>query len=218
MGARWLGAFAPLALIAAPLWAAPPMLDEQSWNELDVQHVIDPDWSATAILTTRLGVDVPDPTLTAVGLQVDDRRGAWLASATAYRIWTRSATDGTGHGLWLPALAFSWLPAFHGLQFSERNRIEQVEGISGNPVRYRNRIGVDGPLAARPGAPRLFLADEVFYDFSSAHWTRNRLQAGILCALNAATHLQLYLLRQDSRSGRPARLDVLGLTLAVELP
>ncbi len=182
-----------------------------------MRHVLDPDWSATAILTTRLGVDVPDPTLTAVGLQVDDQRGAWLASATAYLVWFRRATDGARSTLWLPALAVTWLPVVHGVQLAERNRIEQVEGIPGNPVRYRNRIGIDWPLAARPPAPHLFLTDEVFYDFSSARWTRNRLQAGVACPLSPSTLLQLYLLRQDSRSGAPARLDVLGLTLALAL-
>jgi hypothetical protein len=57
-------------------------MDGQFWGELDAMLAIDVELSATAILTTRLGNDLPNPTLTAGGLQIDYRLGSKIASAT----------------------------------------------------------------------------------------------------------------------------------------
>src|ERR1700692_2954419 len=88
--------------------AAVPSMDNQLWSELDATHTITADVSDTAIFTTRLGDDLRNPTLTAVGLQTDYRIGAWTASLTGYYVSIRNAQSGDHMGIWLPAAALSY--------------------------------------------------------------------------------------------------------------
>jgi hypothetical protein len=197
--------------------AAVPSADNQLWSELDATYPIAVDWSATAILTTRLGNDLPNPTLTAAGLQVDYRFGAWTASGTGYYVSIRNAQSGDRTAIWLPAVALTYGIAVGPVRLSDRNRWEQLEGLPGAPMRYRNRAALDWHLPRRDGLTDLFFADEEFYDFSRDRWSRNRAQAGVQLSLQENMRLQTFYMRQTNASGAPARLNVLGLTLQLEV-
>ena len=96
IGARMSRLFA--AAILAP-WpsgavAAAQSVGDQLWSELDATYPIAAAWSATGILTTRLGNSLPNPTLSAGGLQIDYRFGSWIASGTGYYVSIRTAQSG----------------------------------------------------------------------------------------------------------------------------
>ena len=97
-----------MAICSSMAVAAVPSVDSQLWSELDATHAISADLSATAIVTTRLGNDLPNPALTAVGLQLDYRANSWIASATGYYISIRNADTGAYATVWLPATAITY--------------------------------------------------------------------------------------------------------------
>jgi hypothetical protein len=193
--------------------AAVPSMDSQLWSELDATHAISADLSATAIVTTRLGNDLPNPTLTAVGLQLDYRINSWIASATGYYVSIRNADAGAYATVWLPAAALTYENHWGRLLLSDRNRVEQLEGVASSPTRYRNRASVDWRVARGKDSTHIFIADELFYDFSKDRWSRNRAQLGLQFHVSADANLQVFYLRQNNTYGTPERLNVLGLTL-----
>jgi hypothetical protein len=192
-------------------------MDNQLWGELDATHPITAELSATGILATRLGNDLPNPTLTAGGLQIDYCIGAWTASVSGYYVSIRNAQSGARAAIWLPAAALTYENGFGPVALSDRNRVEQLEGLPGSPMRYRNRAGADWHLPGEHALTDLFVADEVFYDFSRDRWTRNRAQAGVQFQLTANTRLQTFYMYQNNTYGAPSRLNVLGLTVQVDI-
>jgi uncharacterized protein DUF2490 len=191
--------------------------DNQLWSELDARHPLSAALSVTAILTARLSNDLPSPTLGAAGLQFDYRVGFWTASATGYYVSIRNAQSGTRATVWLPAAALTCQFDVGAFSLTDRSRVEQLEGIPGSPTRYRNRASVDWHLSHDSAPTDIFITDEVFYDFSKNSWTRNRAQAGIQFRVNHAARLQVFYLRQNTTYGAPDRLNVLGLTLQLDI-
>ncbi len=197
--------------------AAPPAVDGQLWNELDATYPLAANWSATAIFATRVGNDLPNPTLTAGGLQIDYRSGPWTATETAYYVSIRNAGSGARTAIWLPAVALAYEAAIGPITLSDRSRLEQFEGLSGAPTRYRNRASAEWHVAGPHSLSDIFVADEAFYDFSRGAWTRNRAQVGVEFRPAAKTRLQTFYLRQNNSYGAPSRLNALGFTLQLDI-
>jgi hypothetical protein len=192
-------------------------VDSQLWSELDATNAINADLSVTAIVTARLGNDLPNPTLAAAGLQFDYRLGSWIASGTGYYVSIRSAETGARTTVWLPAAALTYEFDLGCLSFADRNRVEQLEGPPGSPTRYRNRASVYWHLAGGTASTDVFISDEIFYDFSKDSWTRNRAQGGMQFHLDKDVRLQVFYLRQNNTYGAPDRLNVLGITLQLDI-
>jgi hypothetical protein len=57
-----------MAPYSSTAFAAVPPVDGQLWSELDVTRSFGTDLSATAIVTSRFGNDLPNPILTAAKL------------------------------------------------------------------------------------------------------------------------------------------------------
>jgi hypothetical protein len=125
--------------LSSSIAGAVPSVDSQLWSELDATHSLGADLSLTAILTARVGNDLPNPTLSVGGLQFDYRMGSWTASATGYYVSIRNAETGTRMTAWLPAAALTYQIDLAALSLGDRNRLEQLEGLPGSPTRYRNR-------------------------------------------------------------------------------
>jgi hypothetical protein len=192
-------------------------VDSQLWSEVDVTHALATDLSATAIVTTRLGNALPNPTLAAAGIQIDYRHGSWTVSGTGYYVCVRNTETGARTRVWLPAAASAYKVDLGPLVISDRNRVEQLEGIPGSPARYRNRASAYWHLEDRHALAEFFISNELFYDFSRGRWSRNRTQAGLQFDLGTDTKLQVFYMRQNNTYGTPDRLTILGLTLQLEL-
>jgi len=85
----------------------------------------------------------------------------------------------------------------------------------GDSTRYRNRLQIDHPLWNLK--LNLFAADEVFYDWSSNAWVRNRFSVGVSKAWNKLLTTDVYYLRQNDGHSRPGDLHVLGNTIRIRL-
>jgi Protein of unknown function (DUF2490) len=197
--------------------AAIPTSDSQFWSEVDTVARIAPQVIATAIATARFGDALPNPTLCGGGLQFDFFAGAWTFSGGTLFVGIRSPSSGGQTQVQLPLCAVSYTRKIGGITLSDRNRIERLEGIPGSPSRYRNRLGIDILTHFAGPVSHVFITDEGFYDISTSRWNRNRAQAGIGLPLGSSTELQVFFLRQDSRSGAPRSLNVLGTTLKIFL-
>jgi Protein of unknown function (DUF2490) len=194
-----------------------PTTDSQLWSEIDAVGKISTETTATIIATGRFGDALPNPTLYGGGLQFDVSAGAWTASGGALFVGIRSGSSGGQTQLQLPLCAVSYARKIGGVTISDRNRIERLEGIPGSPSRYRNRLGIDFPLRNAGPISHAFITDEGFYAISTSTWNRNRAQAGIGLPLGGSMELQVFFLRQDSRTGAPRSLNVVGTTLKVFL-
>jgi hypothetical protein len=103
-------------------------------------------------------------------------------------------------------------------RLSDRNLFERRIRRPGiNSWRYRNRLQVEHPVGRAKLALSLFVADEVFYDWSLKRWPRNRFTAGVSKVLNKHFTQDIYYLRQNDGVSVPGDLHVVGTTLRVKL-
>jgi hypothetical protein len=63
----------------------------------------------------------------------------------------------------------------------------------------------------------LYIADEVFYDWSLDRWVRNRFIVGGTKVLNKHLTQDVYYLRQNDGVSVPGDMNVIGTTLRVKL-
>lgn len=208
-------AVALLVLGPVPVYAAPANVDNQWWGESDIIHKIQPDLVVTGILTTRVGNAIPNPWLNGAGIDIDYVADPWIFSAGDYYVSVRSYATGAHLSARLPFVGVTYVWKESRLLVTDRNRIEQVEGIAGAPKRYRNRLAVGWHLASSDGLTDIFVVNEVFYDFSRSTWSRDRAQAGLQFMLSPSTDLLVFYLRQHDDHGLPNRLNVIGTTLQV---
>ncbi|MBA3442737.1 MAG: DUF2490 domain-containing protein [Pyrinomonadaceae bacterium] len=75
-------------------------------------------------------------------------------------------------------------PPLKRFLFTDRNLFERRWRDPVNSTRYRNRLLAEHPINIGDKQFRVFVSDEVFYDWSSKAWTRNRIAAGISRAFN----------------------------------
>ena len=169
------------------------------------------------IFTTRGGDELPNPALTAGGLQIDYRSGSWTATGTGYYLSIRNAVSGARTAIWLPAAALTYEFALGPVTLSDRSRLEQLEGPPRNPARYRNRASADWHVPGPHVLTDIFVAEEAFYDFSRGAWTRNRVQVGVQFRTAPNIRLQAYYMHQSNTYGVPDRLNVLGLSLQFDI-
>lgn len=210
-----------LSVIALMAWtlsvrAAVPRDDSQAWMEADMTAPITTELSATLIATSRESLQLPNPTLVGGGLSADWRLDRFTLTAGAYAVQIRGVTNGATTDVELPFLSANYSFEILGVSVSDRNRIEDLVGIPGAPYRFRNRLGADLPLFQQ-GISHVFATDELFYDFATSRWNRNRAQLGFGVPVSSRGELQLFYLRQDNYGSEPRALNVLGLTFKVDL-
>lgn len=197
--------------------AAPPAVDNQYWGEVDATHPLSSDFSVTGIVTAHIGNQLPNPTFTGVGLQLDYVTGQFMTSGGSYFVSIRSAGSGEHITARLPFIAETYKVKYADVTLTDRNRIEEVEGVPNSPRRYRNRFGLDWSLSGNESLTHIFATDEVFYDFSRSQWTRNRAQVGLTLSITQNAALLVFYLRQQDNHGAPNRLNVIGTTLQMTI-
>jgi len=192
--------------------------DNQLWSEIDVSAQVAARLALTATVVDRQGDGLPNPTLWGGGLTGDLRLSPnWSIGAGAYEVQARSAVSGGRLNATLPLAYITADGSAGGFHVSDRNRIEDEVGLPGDPWRYRNRLMVERPLHIALPIRSIFVSDEVFYDFGQRRLSRNRAQVGVTLTPVGPAALQLYLMRQDDAFAHPSGLNILGLTLKVEI-
>ena len=126
----------------------------------------------------------------------------------------------SGRRLWENRLVFPVQIRFKlgDFSLSNRNQFERRIRNSGvNTTRYRNRLQVERSVGPDGLALSLFVADEVFYDWSVDRWVRNRFSVGGIKVFNKHFTQDFYYLRQNDGVSVPGDLNVIGTTLRFRL-
>jgi hypothetical protein len=200
------------------LAAATPASDGQVWSEIDLDARLSEPILITATVVDRLGDGLPNPTLWGGGLTADIRlTPSWSIGGGAYAVQVRLPPSGAGLNATLPLAYVTGDGLIAGFLISDRNRVEDVVGVPGNPWRYRNRLMLAHALQSILPFRSIFVSDEIFYDFGHQRVSRNRAQLGVALAPWGAADVQLYLMRQDDAFARPGGLDILGISLKIEM-
>ena len=213
---KWLCRLAGVFVFhTAQAGGLPP--NSQLWGELDISASPSPDWRLTALTVDRNGEGLPNPTLFGGGLTLDRRLGHWTVTVGDLAAAARNPITGARLNVDLPLASLAYDATVAGLLISDRNRIEDLVGVPGDPWRYRNRLSVERPLEGLGPLVSAFASEEVFYDLSKQQWSRSRATIGVGFRAAADAELRVYYLRQDDRFIPPRTINALGITLAVEL-
>jgi len=199
-----------------PALAAPPDPNAQVWSETDFIGSLAKDTTLTGIAIARFGEDVANPTLTALGLQVDHKIGKWTVAAGYRHQVVRHETTGPSISQLAIAMA-TYSDTFGRSTIAIRARADNTLHSSGNPWRFRIRVEYRWSTPGAAPISYVFVNDEAFYQGSASEWSRNRAQAGMNLRFYRRYDLQVYYLWQNDELSKPARINALGLLLKVNL-
>jgi len=192
--------------------------DNQIWSDVQLAVPVTKNFDFNILGTLRLGRDINRP--------VDERVGAgftwkigkyWQVSPNYLHIGMQPFR---GRKVWENRLSLPVTLRFNVDKFrlSDRNLLERRLRNSGaRSTRYRNRFQVEHPVGDKEWGLSLYVADEVFYDWTVGRWVRNRFTAGASKVFNKHFTQDFYYLRQNDGVSVPGDLNVIGTTLRLRL-
>ena len=192
--------------------------DAQNWNDIQLAVPLTKRLDFLLLGHLRMGDNFRRP--------VDERIGAAFAfalvpqvtfSGSYLHIEMQPAGGVKSHEDRLSVGATLRVP-FHGFTISDRNLFEhRFRRPQIDATRYRNRLQVEHPIGPKQAKLSLFVADEVFYDWSLKVWPRNRCSIGLSRKFNKHFTGELYYLRQNDSHSRPGDLHVIGTAMRFHL-
>ena len=192
--------------------------DTQFWSDVQVAVPMTKDIDFNVLGTLRVGRDISRPVDERLGMGFTFRFGQHVQIAPNYLyIGTQPVRNRKG---WESRLSLPVTLRFNVDKFriSDRNLFERRFRRPGiNSTRYRNRLQVDHAVGPDKLNLSLFVADEVFYDWSLNRWPRNRFAVGGTRVFNKHFTQDIYYLRQNDGVSIPGDLHVIGTTLRVKL-
>jgi hypothetical protein len=192
--------------------------DNQFWSDVQVAVPITKDIDFNMLGTLRLGRDISHSVDERIGTGFTFRFGQHVQIAPNYLyISTQPIRN---RRLWESRLSLPVTLRFNveKFRFNDRNMFERRlrnPGISS--TRYRNRLQVEHPVGPSKWGLSLFVADEVFYDWSIDRWVRNRFAVGGTKVFNQHFTQDVYYLRQNDGVSIPGDLNVIGTILRFKL-
>ena len=221
-GARplWLSALVMSFAFSAAAQQA-PQDDTQSWNEVQLTVPLSKTIDLTASGQLRLGRDITDfvDGRGGMGLNFKVKVKKWSLSLAPFylHIATQPTPDRRAFENRLNFAATVQPPTFKGFTVKNRHLFERRLRDPADSTRYRNRLTVEHPVKIGESKLTLFIADEIFYDWTVDAWVRNRASAGVGKTLNKTFAVDVYYLRQNDGRSRPGDLHVIGSVLRVRL-
>ncbi len=150
--------------------------DNQFWSDVQVAVPVTKDIDFNMLGTLRLGRDISHSVDERIGTGFTFRFGQHLQIAPNYLyIATQPIRN---RRLWESRLSLPVTLRFNleKFRFSDRNTFERrIRNPGISSTRYRNRLQVEHPVG---WGLSLFVADELFYDWSINRWVRNRFSGG----------------------------------------
>jgi len=216
-----LGACVCLLLFALTGLASAQIIDRadnQLWNDVQVAVPLTKNIDFNMLGTLRLGRDISRPVDERLGTGFTFRFGQHLQIAPNYlyigmqpfrnrRVWESRLS--------LPVTLRFDVDKF---RISDRNTFERRIRRPGiNSTRYRNRLQVEHPVGSKEWGLSLYVADEVFYDWSVDRWVRNRFTVGGTKVFNKHFTQDIYYMRQNDGVSIPGDLNVIGTILRIKL-
>ncbi len=212
--ARWCTSLALLMLIAANVSSQsilPSQSDTQSWNDVNFSVALNKAFDFAVLGTLRVGRNVSRPVDERIGAAFSYKAGKYLTFTPSYlHIATQPFK---GRKVFENRLSFATTVRFPVGHFtlSDRNLFERrLRHPGGDSTRYRNRLQIEHAVGPPKMKLSLFVADEVFYDWSFNAWVRNRFTVGVSKVLNKHMTLDLYYLRQNDGHSVPGDIHVIG--------
>jgi hypothetical protein len=192
--------------------------DNQIWSDVQVAVPMTKDVDFNMLGTLRLGRDVSRPVDERIGMGFTFRFGQHLQIAPNYLyIATQPVRN---RKAWESRLSLPVTVRFNVEKFrlSDRNMLERrIRNPGISSTRYRNRLQIEHPVGPLKRGFSLYVADEVFYDWSIDRWVRNRFSVGATKVLNKHLTQDVYYLRQNDGVSVPGDINVIGTTLRVKL-
>jgi Protein of unknown function (DUF2490) len=192
--------------------------DNQLWSDVQVAVPVTKTIDFNVLGTLRLGRDISRPVDERIGAGFTFKFGKYLTVAPNYLyIGTQPVKGRRG---WESRLSFPITVRFELGKFrlSDRNLFERrfrQPGITS--TRYRNRFQIEHAVGPKKLGLSLFVADEVFYDWSINRWVRNRFTIGASKVFNKHFTEDFYYLRQNDGVSIPGDLNVIGTTVRFRL-
>ena len=192
--------------------------DNQQWTDVQLAVPVTKSVDFNLLGTLRLGRDISRPVDERVGVGFTLRWGKYFTTSPNYlHIGTQPFR---GRKVWENRLTFPVTLWFNAGKFrlGDRNQFERRYRNSGQKSwRYRNRFQVEHPVGSAKWKLSLFVADEVFYDWTVDRWVRNRIYVGGVKVFNKHLTQDFYYLRQNDGVSMPGDLNVIGTTLRFRL-
>lgn len=207
-----------LCLSVAKVSAQVDRTDNQLWTEVQLAAPVTKSFDFNILTTLRLGRDINRPVDERIGAGFTFKYGKHLTIAPSYlHIGTQPVPR---RRIWENRLSLPVQVRFNAGEFrlSDRNLFERRLRNSGQKsTRYRNRFQVEHPVGSKDWQLSLFVADEVFYDWSVNRWVRNRFSVGGMKIFNPHFTQEFFYLRQNDGVSIPGDLNVIGTTLRFRL-
>jgi hypothetical protein len=211
-----------IAALGAPPcgWAGTGVPDAQLWTELDVTGPLTSNTTITGIGQLRLSESLPNPTLTALGADLNYKAGLWTFSAGYRHELSPQRPEESIEGRDVKITQVALLMARYAKRFGRstlafRFRFDDTINATSNPYRVRIRAEYRWATEELPWMSYVFASDEVFYGLQGQGWYRNRFRIGANLILTKRTTLDVFYQRQDSNNSTPGAINALGLTAAV---
>jgi len=192
--------------------------DNQFWSDVQIAAPVTKNFDFNILGTFRIGRDFSHPIDERIGAGFTFRLGEHVTIAPNYVHIGMQPFP--GRRIWENRLTLPVTLRFNAGDFrlSDRNLIERRLRNSGvNTTRYRNRFQVDHPVGDKDWHLSLFVADEVFYDWTVDRWVRNRFYVGGTKVFNNHFTQDVYYLRQNDGVSIPGDLNVIGTSLRFRL-
>jgi hypothetical protein len=205
------------AFAQAPRATPVPRDDTQSWNEVQITVPLKKWVDLVASGQLRLGRNLTDFVDERGGMGLVFKVNQYLSLSPGYlHIATQPTSSRKAFENRLNFAATVQFPLGR-FTVTDRNLFERRLRSPVDSTRYRNRIQIATPLPFKRAKLNLYLAEEVFYDWSVTDWVRNRVSAGVTRKMNKNLTLDLYYLRQNDGRSRPGDLHVVGTVFRVRL-
>lgn len=192
--------------------------DNQFWSEVQVAVPVTKDIDFNILGTLRFGRDISHSVDERIGAGFTFRFGQHVQIAPNYLyIGTQPVRN---RRLWESRLSLPVTLRFNleKFRFNDRNMFERrIRNPGISSTRYRNRLQVEHRVGPSKWGLSLFVADEVFYDWSIDRWVRNRFAVGGTKVINKHFTQDFYYLRQNDGVSIPGDLNVIGTILRVKL-
>ena len=196
---------------------AAPSDDTQSWNEIQVTIPLRRQVDLILLGHVRIGRDVSHFVDERTGASFSFKVGKFLALAPGYLYRSDQPVAGQhNHEHRLTFAGTLRIPLGH-FTLSDRNLFERRWRAPSDSVRYRNRLQLEHPIKLGGAALRLFVNDEVFYDWSVNRWARNRFAVGGSKTFSEHLTTDLYYMRQNDGVSHPGDLHIIGVVFRIRL-
>lgn len=207
-----------LLSVTASAQSIPDRSDNQQWTDVQLAVPVTKQIDFNLLGTLRIGRNISRPVDERVGAGFSFRFGKYVTVSPSYvHIGMQPFA---GRRVWENRLSLPIQLRFSVGRFrlSDRNLFERRLRNSGvHSTRYRNRFQVEHPVGPDKLGLSLFVADEVFYDWSVDRWVRNRFSIGGIKAFNKHFTQEFYYLRQNDGVSIPGDLNIIGTTLRFRL-